>query len=73
MDVNRALLVLTIKNHFPIYFTKIEVFLNFANKSPVKTGPNCSYKLATFLKYQMPLRSYANQVTYQKLYVNPTM
>ena len=33
MDVDRLLLVLTMKTIFPIYFAKIELFFNFETES----------------------------------------
>ena len=36
-DVDRLLLVLTVKEHFPMYFAKIEHFLYFETKSSLST------------------------------------
>ena len=37
-DVDRLLLFLTIKQNFPIYFAKIELFFNFETKSSLPTS-----------------------------------
>ena len=67
-DVDRLLLVLTMKKNVPIYFAKIQLstsvfifstkfpnFMYFGHKH-VENGPNYSHKLVTFLKYHIPLR-----------------
>ena len=38
MDVDRLLLVLIMKTNFPIYFAKIELFLNFETKSSLSAS-----------------------------------
>ena len=37
-DVDRLLFVMMIKNEFPIYFAKIELFFNFEIKSSLSTS-----------------------------------
>ena len=37
-EVDRLLLVLTIKRIFPIYFAKIDLFFNFESKSSLSTS-----------------------------------